>query len=261
MPSNGLASASHERPRPPRREFVTTTGSEDLGRYSGIGLTLDEVIGQELQNVATAIAAAAPVDACDDLVIWERNKVVALIRVDADHRPVVARFDPPPSAPAEPAPAGGEIGQALRSLAADQTRSAIAAFHGASDRAAAAQDRFQAAICNGAPATVSAAEQAQWQAWDQLARDAKAIAGRHLFLCLRALNGWPPRPPDRDDPGPQPPPCGAIAGDRLYVASADVPSVLPLVLDMSQVVGLDPSPAGGSRGPTPPGREPGPTLT
>ena len=51
MHVNGTHSTARPRPRPPRREFVTTICTEDLGRYAGVGLTLEQVIEEELRNV------------------------------------------------------------------------------------------------------------------------------------------------------------------------------------------------------------------
>src|SRR4051794_40352379 len=91
MLPNGSATTARPRPRPQRREFVATICTEDLGRYAGVGLTLDRVIDEELRNVGVTPHTVAEVS--DDLVIWERNKVVAVIRVGRDRRPVVTRFD------------------------------------------------------------------------------------------------------------------------------------------------------------------------
>src|SRR4051794_17053889 len=93
MLSNGTATSPRPRPRSRRREFVTTICTEDLGRHAGVGLTLDRVIAEELRNVIAA--PVTPVAEWDDLVIWEGNKVAAVIRIGSDHRPVVQRFDAP----------------------------------------------------------------------------------------------------------------------------------------------------------------------
>jgi hypothetical protein len=93
MDQNAMGLGASMAGRPPRREFVATIGTEELGRYAGVGLTLDRVIEEELRKVGCAEASAGPVDASDDVVIWEQNKVVAIVRVGPDGRPVVTRFD------------------------------------------------------------------------------------------------------------------------------------------------------------------------
>jgi hypothetical protein len=74
---------------------VATIGTEELGRYAGVGLTLDQVIEEELRKAGCAGVSAGPVEAREDVVLWEGNQVVALVRIGPEGRPVATRFDRP----------------------------------------------------------------------------------------------------------------------------------------------------------------------
>jgi hypothetical protein len=123
MDQDGIAFDARERPRPPRREFVATIGTEELGRYAGVGLTLERVIEEELRKVGCVGVSAEPVEQSDDVVIWQSNKVVALVRIGPEGRPVATRLDRPPARPdapggATPSAPGGDVESIVgRSLA------------------------------------------------------------------------------------------------------------------------------------------------
>jgi hypothetical protein len=134
MDQDGMAFDGRERPRPPRREFVATIGTEELGRYAAVGLTLERVIEEELQKVGCARVSAEPVEQCDDVVIWQSNKVVALIRIGPEGRPVATRLDGPQAWPDAPggatavAPAGDVEAIVGRSLVAIRHFQALRRF-------------------------------------------------------------------------------------------------------------------------------------
>jgi hypothetical protein len=131
MDQNGMAFNARPRPRPPRREYVATIGTEELGRYAGVGLTLERVIEEELRKIGYAKVAAEPVEASDDVVIWQGNKAVALVRINTEGRPVVTRFDRPQGGtakePVEPGegPFGVILGKRLYVAVPGEVRSAL----------------------------------------------------------------------------------------------------------------------------------------
>jgi hypothetical protein len=92
---------------------VATIGTEELGRYAGVGLTLDRVLEEELRKVGSVEVSEGPLEASDDVAIWERNKVVALVRIGPLGRPVVTRFDQPPA----PAAGDARVRKALAAIA------------------------------------------------------------------------------------------------------------------------------------------------
>ena len=253
MTLNGSASSVRPRPRPPRREFVTTVCTEDLGRHSGSGLTLDQVIAEELRNVGDA--TGTPIEECDDLVIWERNKVAALIRLGSDHRPVVTRFDPPAAPEAVPVAGvvageneAGDTGAegSCRALALELTRATIAQYQATKRVAVEIDARSQDTLRLTNPG--AAEPTPPWESWTTLAREATTAAERHLFQCILALNGQDPNRSDPGDPGSHRPPCGVAYDGRLYLALAGAPGTTPVVIDRNHVVCLDPRPGDSSRG-------------
>jgi hypothetical protein len=240
MFSNGPALTARPRSRPLRREFVTTICTEDLGRYAGVGLTLDEVIEEELRNIAVTPVAA--VEQCDDLVIWEGNKVVALIRIGHDHRPIVTRFDPPAPQQAGPGThearfSGGD--SSPRALALRVTRGAVADYLAMKRRAEEAHERYQEDIRDGPSLPQSDALKLQREQWMSLAKEAAIAAERHLFRCILALNGKVAGLPDVKDPGFPRPPCGVILDDRLYLALGGETGSTPIVVELNDVARLD----------------------
>lgn len=91
------------RARPRRREFVIAV-VDDVHRESGPDLTVDAVLDDLARLLRDAAAkdlgAADYAETFDDQVIWEGNRVVAVVRFDAGTRGLdVVRFDGPPSAP------------------------------------------------------------------------------------------------------------------------------------------------------------------
>ncbi len=88
------------RARPRRREFLIVVVTEEILRPSGLGLTLDTVLADIIDTFANARANdthAGPDDDIehgDDQVVWEGNRVVAVVRADRDGLGLeVIRFD------------------------------------------------------------------------------------------------------------------------------------------------------------------------
>jgi hypothetical protein len=133
MDQNDMVFDAGQRPRPPRREFVATIGTEELGRYAGVGLTLEQVIAEELRKVGCAGVSAGPVEARDDVVLWEANKVAALVRIGPDGQPVVTRFNqsqgpsdgPEPQRATAAAPSGASGGGPLCLTLAGEVRGGL----------------------------------------------------------------------------------------------------------------------------------------
>ena len=88
---------------PRRREFVITVVDENDHRQSGFGLTLDMVLESLLRTFrsitedgVTKGSPADPREYYDDHVIWEGNRVLAVVRVDREGTGLeVTRFDGP----------------------------------------------------------------------------------------------------------------------------------------------------------------------
>jgi hypothetical protein len=245
MLSNGSATTARPRARSRRREFVTTICTEDLGRYAGVGLTLDQVIEQELRKVGVAPDTA--VDESDDLVIWEGNKVVALIRIGVDHRPVVTRFDLPAASPAEPGEGKGTDDarhawgeSSPHALALRETRGAVEQFLAMKRRAEEARGRYQEFRRTGAFASPPDADRAQWEQWVNLAREAELAAERHLSRCILALNAKVESLSEIETAGFHRPHCGVILDDRLYLALGVEAGATPVVVELGHLARLDP---------------------
>ena len=99
------------RPRPYRRTFQITSGDYEHGRMSRVGLTLDLVLAEELDDYRAGMEYAVGHGATpdehaeseEDRVIWEAigrvTRAVALIRPRAGGPPDVIRFDGGPTPP------------------------------------------------------------------------------------------------------------------------------------------------------------------
>lgn len=88
------------RARPRRREFLVMVVTEEVRRESGFGLTPDRVLADMADSFANGRANdthAGPddyIEHCDDQVVWEGNRVVAVVRADRDGLGLeVIRFD------------------------------------------------------------------------------------------------------------------------------------------------------------------------
>ncbi len=88
------------RARPRRREFLIVVVTEEILRPSGLGLTLSSVIADMVDTFASAREMdthAGPdeyIEYGDDQVVWEGNRVVAVVRADRDGLGLeVVRFD------------------------------------------------------------------------------------------------------------------------------------------------------------------------
>ncbi len=88
------------RARPRRREFLCTVAAEETFRLSGLGLTLDAVIADIIDTFGSSRAndthagADDYIEHGDDQVVWEGNRVVAVVRADRDGLGLeVIRFD------------------------------------------------------------------------------------------------------------------------------------------------------------------------
>jgi hypothetical protein len=251
MLSNGSALTARPRSRPLRREFVTTICTEDLGRYAGLGLTRDQVIAEELQNIAATPISS--VEECDDLVIWEGNKVVALIRIGLDRRPIVTRFDPPAPRPAEPgADDAGYTRECspLSELALKVTRDAAVHYLAMKRRAEEAHDRYREVTRDGAALPRPGVSRSQGEPWVDQAREAAIASERHLYRCILLLNGKVESLPDLNSPGFRCPPCGVMLDDHLYLALGGEAGSTPVVVELRDVPRLD---AGGPD--APPGKD------
>lgn len=84
-----------------RRTFFITIGAFGQESTSRRGLTTDDVIREQTEDIASgrdyALAKGQSVEAFaaaeDDQVVWQGGKIVAIIRTDADGTPNVVRFD------------------------------------------------------------------------------------------------------------------------------------------------------------------------
>jgi len=242
MPSNGLGSTARQRSRPPRREFVTTIGTEELGRYAGVGLSLEEVIREELRHTGNTSA-----DDGDDVVIWEGNRALALIRAGPAGEPNVTRFDQIGSESTVPSVPQGGTGSPKSSsswdeVAFEETCSAIAHLRALRQRlerdkelsAADAHDAGNGSHCD--------TERAPRDSWTRLLRLAEASAQRHLLFCLLFINGKLADPNDLTTLPRDWPPCGVIRDDRLYLAFCGRREATPEVVEVTDLVRLDQRP-------------------
>jgi hypothetical protein len=256
MNQNGTSNGAQLRPRPRRREFAATIGTEDLGRYAGVGLTVEAVIAEELGKIdcATAAAAQEPAAESDDLVIWEGNKVVALVRIGADGRPVATRLDRasgrtpgvhalPPDEPALEAPRSRAVyPEGAPSGQGPNTREALAAirhFH--------ALRRFAAEVrqlCHDAARVESHAPQegpgqTLWTRWNCLGGETIAYSEDHLRRSIAALQDRMKTLTRRPDAVAAEHPCGVIMDGSLYVALPAEAGGALVRLALENVVMLD----------------------
>jgi hypothetical protein len=255
MHTNGTSSTARPRPRPPRREFMTTTCTEDLGRYAGAGLTLEQVIEEELRNVRAA-APARPEES-DDLVIWERNKIAALIRIGADGRPVVTRYDraamPRTALESEtgagaaseaPDPAISGRGLSPSESAVSETRAAIARFDALGRIAEEVRQHGQQVSRCGASLARRDAGQEFSQGCQRVARELLVISQLHLCHAIDMLSGTVRNETHRRDAGSRASRCGVILGGRLYLVVDDPAGESLVVVDLKHTFQLDPGEGG-----------------
>jgi hypothetical protein len=250
MHSNGTYPTARPRPRPPRREFVTTICTEDLGRYAGVGLTLEQVIEEELKNVSAV--APGQVEESDDLVIWEGNKIAALIRIGPGGRPVVTRLDRPAADPDPSVSAGGEVpaadvinlasgpGGSSWAPAVTETRAAIRQFQTLLRIAEEVRQRCPEASHAGASPAPCEPGQEFWQRWSSAAREVLAISELHLCRALDNLAAAVRNHTHPREAGSRSPRCGVIEGGRLYLVHDRTASEALVVVDLKNVFRLDP---------------------
>ncbi len=91
------------RSRPRRREFLIMVATEEIFRMAGLGMTLDDVIADITDTFASSRAlhrekemdaVEDTVEHCDDQVVWEANRVLAVLRPAPDGSGMdVVRFD------------------------------------------------------------------------------------------------------------------------------------------------------------------------
>ncbi len=250
MHSNGKASMAQPRPRPPRREFVTTIGTEDLGRYAGVGLTLDQVIEEELKNVETT--AFGSVEESDDLVIWERNKIAALIRIGSEGRPVVTRLDRP-SCPAAPPLATDNV-PVMEAMAAvtvgtpmvSETLAAITHYH-VLRRFTDEKRKLHEAGLSAATGAAADPDHTLLGHWTSLAGEALAVTERLLRRSIRDLEDTFKSLIHGGDDGSRWSHCGIVLDGRLYLALASETGGTLVVVDLKNLARLDPGRGAGHR--------------
>jgi hypothetical protein len=254
MHVNGTCSPARPHPRPRRREFVTTIGTEDLGRYAGVGLTLEQVIKEELRNVRGVAPAA--VEESDDLVIWEGNKIAALIRTGADGRPVVTRCDGPAARCGESVSAEGELGatdvlapasgpgRTAWVQAAGDTRAAIRQLETLRRIADEAhQHSLESCHAEAAPVPEGTAWEF-WQRFGDVAREGLALSEKQL---CRAIDNLAAAFETHNEPrgaASGASPRGVVEGGRLYLVHDPAASAALVVVDLKNVVRLEPGRTG-----------------
>jgi hypothetical protein len=229
---------------------VTTICTEDLGRYAGVGLSLEQVIEEELRNVGAA--PQCPVEKSDDLAIWEGNKIAALIRIGAAGQPVVTRFDRTAEDQDTPGSAKGSIpasntqdlsrsgpGPSPHAPAVSEIRAAIAHFETLRRIAEDVLKRCREAVNPGTPLTPPDARTEFWQRWSCVVRELQAVSEQHLCRAIENLaleGGDVVRQRDGRRRSTH---LGVIVDGRLYLAQDGGASKNLAVVDLKNVCRLD----------------------
>jgi hypothetical protein len=243
MLANGLGSTARSRSRFPRREFVTTIGIEELGRYAGLGLSLEEVIGEEVRHAGNTPGSS--VDDRDDVIIWEGNRALALIRVGRAGEPIVIRFDqvglesttttvPHRAAVPTTSTSRDEVSLEATSQAIAHLRALRHRLERDGEHPAAGiqdVDKDNAFRCGTG--------RDRKDPWTSLLRMAEAAAERHLLFCLLLINGKLDDPSDLTTVPRDFRPCGVIDEGRLYLALHGRGGATDQILEVTDLVRLD----------------------